>query len=120
MDFQRLMADEKIKVSIPIFSQDSIQFAIIVQELLNELEIETLPRYLIDSLNLDVSSVQVGESLSVADLPIFTDENYTVITPHDSLIYNVIEPTAFEEEEAEEADGVETVEATGEESEGEE
>lgn len=122
MDFQRLMADEKIKVSIPIFltGLDQVQGDAIVQELLNELEIETLPRYLIDSLNLDVSSVQVGESLSVADLPIFTDENYTVITPHDSLIYNVIEPTSFEEEEAEEADGVEAVEAAGEPSQGEE
>ncbi len=105
MDFQRLMADEKIKVSIPIFltGLEHVRDDAIVQELLSELEIETFPRYLIDSLTLDVSEAVVGHSMSVADLPIFSDENYTVLTSADSLIYNVIEPT-YEEEEAEEVD----------------
>lgn len=118
MDFQRLMADVKIKVSIPIFltGHEQVKDDAIVQELLGELEIETFPRYLIDSLSIDISGVEVGQSMSVADLPIFSDENYTVITSADSLVYNVIEPM-YEEEEAEEEDVLEGEEVATEEAE---
>ena len=54
--------------------------------------------------------------MSVADLPIFSDENYTVITSADSLVYNVIEPM-YEEEEAEEEDVLEGEEVATEEAE---
>lgn len=107
MDFQRLRADEKIKVTIPIFltGLDDVQ-DVIIQELQSELEIEAFPRHLVDSIAVDVSGAEVGVSLSVADLPIAQDENYTIHTPMETLIYNAIEPTTFEEpvdEEAEEA-----------------
>ncbi|NLY35814.1 MAG: 50S ribosomal protein L25 [Tissierellia bacterium] len=103
LDFQALQAGEKVRVTIPVFLHglDKIHDDLIVQELNTEIELSVLPQFLIDSIIVDVSEVKVGDSLSIADLPINSDENFEVFSNPDQMIYTVMEATVFEEADEE-------------------
>lgn len=107
LDFQALQAGEKVRITIPIFISglDNVSQDLIVQELNTEIELSVLPQYLVDSITVDVSEVEMGDSLSVADLEINRDENFEVFSSPDQMIYTVMEATVFEEPEAEDAQG---------------
>lgn len=99
LDFQALQAGEKVRVTIPVFLSglDKVHQDIIVQELNTEIELSVLPQHLIDSITVDVSEVQVGDTLSIADLPINSDKNFEIYSHPEQLIYTVMESKTFEE-----------------------
>ncbi len=105
LDFQALKAGEKVRVTVPIYLQgrDDLK-GIIVQELLSEIEISVLPKHLIDSIEVDVSNVKVGDQLTIAELDINNDENIEVLSNPEQLIYTAVEPSVYEEEASEEED----------------
>ena len=74
-----------------------------------EVTVEALPMDVPDRLQLDVSTLAIGESLRVADLGL--PENVTVLTDPDEVLASVAQPTRVElpEEmvEEEEAEGAE-------------
>ena len=89
IDFQTLSETEKIKMVMPIRIvnredvETSSQF---VEMLLNEVEIQTYPRYLPDRVELDVSKLKEKDFLTVADLNIGEDENIEITEEKDRLI----------------------------------
>lgn len=110
LDFQALKADEKIKVTIPVVLNISDQDNnVMIQQSLSELEIEALPTDLVSDIAIDVPKSEVGSSLYVKDLDIMKDDNVTVITDEEEMIYNVVEVKEFVEPdpdaEAEAAEG---------------
>lgn len=119
LDFQALQAGEKVRVTIPVFLRglDKVHDDLIVQELNTEIELSVLPQHLIDSIIIDVSEVKVGDSLSIADLPINSDENFEVFSSPDQMIYTVMEATVFEEPELEGEESLFDVEDSSEEDE---
>ncbi len=89
LDFQELTLGEKVKVKLPIHfvNKDVLDGrSSVFQEILHELEVQTLPKYLVDSLDIDVSGMKIGDILKVEDLPIFKDENYELLADADAIV----------------------------------
>jgi len=83
----------------------------ILQVELRKVEIECLPSQMPDSLKVDLSSLKIGDHISVGDMII--PEGVEVLTESDRVVAAVFQPTKIEEVVEEEE--VEGVEAKGEE-----
>ncbi|MDI9475984.1 MAG: 50S ribosomal protein L25 [Natronincolaceae bacterium] len=131
IDLQTLSETEKIKMTMPIrlINREDVETSSqFVEMLLNEIEIQTFPRYLPDRVELDASKLKEKEFLTIADLNIGDDENIEITEEKDRLIASLtlaedmVEEIEEIEEEVEEAlEGEEvTEEETDEEVEAEE
>lgn len=111
IDFQAVRADQAIRVTVPVVlvGRDDIrvQPSVLIQNL-DEVEVECLPKYIPQVIELDVTDMQIGESFEIKDLDIFKDENITILLEADETICSLQEPqeekVADEEEEASAAD----------------
>ena len=88
IDFQALTAGEKVKVSahINFLNREETPVDSVVSEYLQEIEYESLPQNLVDHIDVDLSGLQIGDSIQVKDLAMANNEDYHVITPLDSTI----------------------------------
>jgi large subunit ribosomal protein L25 len=66
----------------------------ILSQALMQLEIRTDVMHMVDHINVDVSHLELGDSLRVSDLP--KQEGYEILTPEDTLIASVSVPSAPE------------------------
>ena len=93
--------EEKIAVSVPVHVvgvAEGITMGGILDHALREIELECLPSAIPDAIELDVTSLKLGESIHVRDLTVA--EGISVRT-HDELpVVSVILPTVVEEEPA--------------------
>ena len=91
--------EEKIAVSVPVHvvgMAEGITMGGILDHALREIELECLPSAIPDAIELDVTSLKLGESIHVRDLTVA--EGISVRT-HDELpVVSVILPTVVEEE----------------------
>lgn len=105
VDFQQLQAGVAVRVSIPIFIHGKEDLRnVFCQEILSEVEIECLPRNLVDSVDVQLGMAVAGDQLTVGELEIFKSGDITPVTDPDSLVYviselkeNVIEETTEEQ-----------------------
>ena len=103
VDFQTISMDEKINVSVPIhLTGDSVGVSEggVLQQLMREVEIEALPNDVPDELGLDISELDVGDSLQISDLEV--EEDIDIIDSLDEVIVTVVTPSEEIEEEVEE------------------
>ncbi len=120
IDFQTLDEKEKIKMILPIHVinreevETSSQF---VEIFLNEIEIQTYPRYLPDKVELDASKLKEKDALTIADLNIGEDENIEITEEKDRLIASITLAEDMEEELEEELEEEMDLEAIDEEEE---
>jgi len=111
VDFYQVQLDRKVRTS-PILElvgeAPATQYggAVLVQNL-NHIEVECLPGDLIDSIQVDVSSLEgVNDSITVADLPV--PPGITLLADPSEVVVSVVLPRAtIEEEEAAAAEGAE-------------
>src|SRR5210317_1218293 len=74
MDFQRIVADQEIKMSVPLhFIGEDVapgvkQAGGVVSHLMNEVDIVCLPRYLPEFIDVDVSELELDAMLSLSDI----------------------------------------------------
>ena len=114
VDFYQVQLDRKVRTSpaLEIVGEaPATRYgdAILVQ-ILNHIEVECLPGDLIDSIPVDVSSLEtVNDSITVADLPV--PPGITLLAEPTEVVVQVVLPRAAVEAEAE---------AAGEEQQGEE
>jgi large subunit ribosomal protein L25 len=97
IDFQHLHRGEKVKVKVPIILEGTEVVAKkggILEQILTEIEIECLPRDIPSGIKVDVSSLEVGESMHLKDLPPIKG---TYITPLEATVATVLVPKAKEE-----------------------
>jgi len=80
----------------------------VLEHLLREVEIRALPSDIPSSIEVDVSSLDVGDSLHVRDLKV---ERAKILTDPDQTIATVLAPTVSEEKVEEEEEGAVTEEA---------
>ena len=103
VDFLHISMDEKVTVSVPVVlvgDAPGVQEDGVIQQLLWELEVECLPLEIPESLEVDVSNLGVGESLSVSNLQV--PEGITILTSEEETIVTIAVPTtAAENEESE-------------------
>lgn len=114
VDFQKLDMTQKVRLTIPISLYNREKIAnkelILIQQL-DELDIECLPGDIPESIDVDVSGMDINAPIFISDLEIFKNEDVTVFRDADDVIANLIEPTMEEEldelDELDEIDGLE-------------
>jgi large subunit ribosomal protein L25 len=119
VDFQFISMDEKITVSVPMNLEGEavgVRDGGVLQQLLREIDIDVLPSEIPEEITIDISELEVGESLSVADLEL--SDTIDLVTDSDEVIVTVVTPTELvEEDEEEEEDEFLEPEVIGEEDE---
>lgn len=117
VDFYEIAMDRKIKVNVPIVTTGKcigIEMGGILQIVRREIEVSCLPLEIPESIEIDVTDLDVGGSIHVDELPLGEnvelpeDVNFTVVT----CVAPKIEEEPVEEEELEE--GLEGEEGEGE------
>jgi len=120
MDFQRVLADEKLRTSVPLHLVGDEtcpgvkRHGGVISHQMNEIEITCLPRDLPEYLELDVSTLDVDDTLHLSDVPV--PEGVEIVAllqgeEHDQAVVSVYVPRAakeLEDEESGEAAGDET------------
>ena len=121
-DFYLVDLEKKVEVSVPIHlvgRPQGVELGGILDHPLREIELECLPLAIPESVNVDVSELDVGQSVHVRDLEL--PEGSSVRTDVNLAVASVIAPVVVEEpvaEEAEEGEEGEEAIAEGEEIEG--
>lgn len=128
VDLYEISMDKKIEVEVPITLTGTAKGVSdeggILQQVSRTLEISCLPDNIPDSFELDVTDLEIGDSLHVSDLKI--PEGIEVLVEGELTIATVVPPTKIEEiepevpeEEEEEREEVEAEEVAETEEEGE-
>ena len=125
-DLYEIDMNTEITVEVPVILEGRdevrVQPSSLIQ-VLNEITVTCLPKYLPSEAVVNVVEMQIGDAKTIADLDIYGDENITI--EHfeaDETVATLVEPTEEEpEEEAEEVSAeVPTVSETEEKEEAEE
>jgi large subunit ribosomal protein L25 len=91
----------------------------VLSQVNREVRVEALPMEMPDRLELDISAMEIGDTLRLSDLP--AREGVTFLDDPETVLANVTVPTRVEEPEPEEVEGEEGEEGVeGEAAEGEE
>ena len=125
-DLYEIDMNTEITVEVPVVLEGRdeirVQPSSLIQ-VLNEIEVICLPKYLPSEAVVNVVEMQIGDAKTVADLDIYGDENIKIELDADETVATLVEPTEEEEpeEDAEEASAeVPTVSETEEEEKEEE
>ena len=124
IDFYEIKMDQKITAKIPVVTTGmakGVELGGMLQIIRRELEVECLPLAVPESIEIDISDLDIGDSIHVGQIRVegeiefLEDDNYTVVT----ILSPKMEEEPEEEEEAEEGEAEkedkETPEAGGEE-----
>ncbi|MDE2878814.1 50S ribosomal protein L25/general stress protein Ctc [Candidatus Palauibacter soopunensis] len=106
VDFFEIRADVKIRVSVPLHLHETpagVEVGGILQQLRHEIEVECLPNEIPAEFTIDVSALEIGDSLHVSDVDtgeveVLDDESVTICT----VVPPAVEEVEEEEEEVEE------------------
>ncbi|MFP4375593.1 MAG: 50S ribosomal protein L25 [Spirochaetales bacterium] len=93
LDFFEIEAGKSLRTHIAIHvhgTSAGVREGGILEQPLHEVEIECLPKDIPDAFDLDVSGLNIGDSLHVSDLPV--QDGVSVLTNEDSVIALVTMP----------------------------
>jgi len=97
VDFYEIKADEKITLKVPVHlvgTADGVRNAGgVLDQVTREVEIEVLPEHIPDRVELDVTTLKIGDSLHASNLSI---PNAVILTSADLTIAVVVPPRAEE------------------------
>ncbi len=127
MDFQRIVADEKIRMNVPIhFIGEDVAVGVkqeggSVSHLMTDVEVSCLPRNLPEYFEVDVSELGLNEMLYMADIPLPDGVEIPALAqgPEQNkpiVSIQFIKEVVIEEEVPVEEELVEAAEAEGEEA----
>jgi large subunit ribosomal protein L25 len=93
-DLQRIAMDETLQVRVPITAVGEAKGvkvqAGIFEFVLREVEVECLPADIPEHITIDISDLEIGSNLRVADLP--TDPKVKILSDRDLVVAHVIAP----------------------------
>ena len=98
VDLLRVKAGQEINVSIPlkfVGTAEGEQMGGVLQELKIDLDVTCLPKFLPDNLEIEISELNLGDSIHVSDLNF---ENITIKADPATTICTVAMPRKIEEE----------------------
>src|SRR5690625_2331548 len=102
-DFYVVDMSEEMDVAVTLRIEGEPQGAReggILQQPLYELQVRAKPRDIPEEITLDVSELEIGDSISIADLPV--SDKYEFLEDEETTIAVVLAPEAEEEETEEE------------------
>lgn len=117
VDFLGVNMDEALRVTVPVvlLNRDEIyvQPSVLMQQL-EEIEIETLPKYIPQQIEIDVQEMQIGDTILVKDIKELQDDKFVVLTDLEEVVAALHEPQEVNlDEEVEQVDAS-SVEVIGE------
>ena len=110
VDFLEVRRDEKIRASVVVHPgheapAGAAQGGLLEQDI-HELEVECLPDALPESLDINVSALELGAALHVSEIPV--PEGVRILNDPELVVFHVFDPsTIVEEEEAPAAEAAE-------------
>lgn len=102
VDFHKVNLDAAVEVTVPVKLEGDcagVRAGGILEQLMWEINIETLPMNVPDHIVIDVTNIGLGEELRVAGVK--APEGVTVKSPADDIVVTVLAPKAESEEESE-------------------
>src|SRR5215216_6264527 len=121
VDFAPVNMRERIEVTVPLHvvgESPGAEEGGVLQQVAYEVQIETLPGDIPQELNLDVTSLEMNENLTLADLTL--PDGITLVSDPEEVAATVTAPTEITEDDLEAAGVVEEEPEEGEPVEGEE
>ena len=104
-DLYEIDMNTEITVEVPVVLEGRdeirVQPSSLIQ-VLNEIEVICLPKYLPSEAIVNVAEMQIGDAKTVADLDIYGDENIKIDLEADETVATLVEPTEEEEPEEDE------------------
>ncbi len=101
-DMQKVVVGQAIHTTVPVVVKGEAagtKVGGVLEVLTHELDVEFLPRNAIESIVVDVTDLDVGAGLTVADVNAILGENYKVLTAADTLVVHVVAGKVAEAEE---------------------
>ncbi|MCT4633358.1 MAG: 50S ribosomal protein L25 [Firmicutes bacterium] len=109
VDFQELTMGEKLKVTLPIrfvHKEDVEDRNKLLSEQVSEISIQLLPKDLMETVDVDVSKLDLGDTIRIIDLDVFNDSRYEVLDSPDQIVCSLISAAKSEVDETAEDEGV--------------
>lgn len=106
MDFQAITADEEVNTSVVIhfINRDLLPQGAASQEMIHELHYTAKPRDFVESIEIDLDGMNIGDEVTVGDLDIAKNPGVTIHTPLDSAVVIISHAALEAEEETEEGE----------------
>lgn len=116
-DFYQVSMDKELTIDVPIHLVNTpigVSKGGILEQTLREITISCLPANFVEHIDVDVSGLDIGDSLHIEDIKI--PEGIKILERSDTAIATVVAPTKVEEEaeELEEEEALEKEKAKGE------
>ncbi len=114
IDFLALTAGEALTMTIPVHLEGTphgVKAGGVLSQSLQDLEIRALPKDIPGHVSIDISGLEIGESIHVEELAV--GESVEVLTDPARTIASVTAPRALVEEDETEVEGVELLEGEG-------
>lgn len=106
IDFQALVQNEMVNsvAEIVLLNHDKVQEGVLEQHL-EEISYRALPAALVEKVEIDVSSLKVGDTICVKDLPIASDKDVHLTVDPETLVVSVAAVHNTDIEETESSEG---------------
>lgn len=100
IDFQQISLTKRLTINVPIQLLGTAigvqQDGGILQHVLRELEVQCLPTDIPEKVEVDVTNLQIGDSIHVGDIKL---EGVEILSDPQGSIVSVVPPTVFKEPE---------------------
>jgi len=114
VDFIGISLDKKVEIDVPVrlLNQEHVKkINGVTQQTLTELTLECLPDNIPEFIEVDLGSLEIGDSITVAHVVV--PENVTVLHEADETVVSVLAPRLMLDEGEEGAEGAEADEKEG-------
>jgi large subunit ribosomal protein L25 len=100
VDFYRVSMTDRIEFNLPIILKgdaEGVKMGGILQHQKRELSVKALPADMPEHLEVDISNLKIGETLTVGDLKV--DDKITVLDDPEEVVLSVLAPKLAEDTE---------------------
>lgn len=101
LDLMRVKLDQKIQSEVPIELENAdqapgVREGGVLEHITREVTVEALPTDMPEHLSIDVSALEIGDNLTLADLTV--EGSYELVSELDAVVATVSAPRKVEEE----------------------